>query len=448
MDIFNAIPVIGPFLGYLIPFFFVLMIVVFIHEYGHFIVGRWCGVEADAFSIGFGPEIAGWTDKRGTRWKLSIIPLGGYVKFRGDADAASARTDTVALDAMSDEERAGSFPAASLWRRTLIVAAGPVFNFILSIILFAGLAMSLGVAGDKPVVGYLEEDRGAERAGFQLGDRIAAIDGEPVEAFSDFARTARDSAGEVLQITVERDGEIIEIPYTYLPPVEVLSVHSSGAAARAGVEPGDLIRAVNGEPIRLFDELREAVEDAQGKALSLTVEREGRTLDLTMTPEMREIRDENGNIVTRSLIGIKHQATLGIGSPPDSAGPVEALKLGAEQTWGVLRTTVVFLYDLVGGREDVAELGGPIRIAEYSGMAAQAGFDRLITLTAILSASIGLINLFPIPVLDGGHLLFYAIEAVRGKPLNDRAQEIGLTIGFALIIMLMLFATYNDVIRL
>ena len=448
MSYIDQIPLVGPYLVYAIPFFFVLMIVVFIHEYGHFIVGRWCGVEADAFSIGFGPELFGWNDKRGTRWKLSLIPLGGYVKFRGDADAASARPDEAALSGMSTEERAGSFPAASLWRRALIVAAGPAFNFILSTIIFAGLALALGVAGNKPVVGYLAEDSRASEAGFQLEDRLVSVDGKPVAEFGDFSEIARDAVGKKLTVTVERDGKTQDIPYTYLPPVRVLTVRSDGAAMAAGIEEGDLIVAVEGKPIRLFTELREAVAASKGQPIILTVQRGDETLDLTMTPEMREIRDENGNIVTRYLIGIRHQASLGIGPPPEETGVVDAVTQGAAQTWGVVRMTMVFLYDLIGGREDVAELGGPLRIAEYSGQAAQAGFDRLITLTAILSASIGLINLFPIPVLDGGHLLFYAIEAVRGKPLNERAQEIGLTIGFALIIMLMLFATYNDVIRL
>lgn len=448
MSFIEQIPLIGPTLSYALPFLFVLMIVVFIHEYGHFIVARWCGVASDAFSIGFGPELMGWRDKRGTRWKLSLIPLGGYVKFRGDSDVASGRADETALQQMSEAERAGSFPDASLWRRTAIVAAGPAFNFVLSIVLFAGLALSLGVVGDKPVVGYLTQTGNATKAGFQMNDRLVSVDGKPVGSFADFSTMARDSIGDELTVVVERGGETIEIPYTYLPPVQVQTVRSGSAAANAGIEEGDLIVAVEGKPIRLFTELRDFVTSSEGRPLIVTVERGGETLDLTMSPELREIRDENNEIVTRYLIGITHMASIGIGAPTESTSILGALKTGVQQTWGVLSATVFFLYELIAGRGDVGELGGPIRIAEFSGEAAQAGFDTLIRLTAVLSASIGLINLFPIPVLDGGHLLFYAIEAVRGKPLNERAQEIGLTIGFALIIMLMLFATYNDVIRL
>lgn len=448
MSFLEQIPLIGPYLGYAIPFLIVLTIVVFVHEYGHFIVARWCGVASEAFSIGFGPELFGWRDKRGTRWKFSAIPLGGYVKFRGDTDAASTRPDTEALEAMTDQERAGAFPTASLPRRSAIVFAGPAFNFILSILLFAVLALSIGVSGERAEVGYLEKGGEAEKAGFQLGDKLLEIDGQAVGSFPEFHQEIRESIGEERIVKIERDGGVIEIPFTFQPPIAVQTVRSGSAAGRAGIEPGDLIVAVNGKPIRLFDELREAVTASEGAPVDLTLERDGKTLDVTATPEMREIRDENGNIVTRYLLGVTHTAFMGVGAPAESTGIIDALKIGVEQTWNILTMTVFFLYELIAGRGDVGELGGPLRIAEFSGQAAQAGLDSLIRLTAVLSASIGLINLFPIPVLDGGHLLFYAIEAVRGKPLNERAQEIGLTIGFALIVMLMLFATYNDVIRL
>ncbi|MCL4157862.1 UNVERIFIED_CONTAM: hypothetical protein GTU68_028733, partial [Idotea baltica] len=191
-------------MSYAIPFFIVLMIVVFVHEYGHYKVAQWCGVKSDAFSIGFGPEIFGWKDKRGTRWKLSLIPLGGYVKFRGDADVASGQADAEALEGMTAEEREGSFPAASLPRRMAIVAAGPIFNFLLAIFLFAAVAYVVGVAGNKPVVGEIVEGTSAETAGFKVGDKLVSVDGKPVESYVEFDRMMRAKQGEEASVIVER----------------------------------------------------------------------------------------------------------------------------------------------------------------------------------------------------------------------------------------------------
>ncbi len=448
MNFLEQIPVIGPAAYYIIPFFIVLMVVVFIHEYGHYKVAQWCGVKSDAFSIGFGPEIFGWQDKRGTRWKLSLIPLGGYVKFRGDADASSGSVDQEALAAMSDEERKGSFPAASLPRRAAIVAAGPVFNFILAAILFAGLAYSVGLPTDDPVIDGVEEGSAAESAGFKAGDRILSVDGNAVSGFGELNRAARSAGGQPVAVEVDRGDVTKVISFRFIPPIEVQTVRSDGAAAEAGIEPGDIIVSVSGEPIVLFDDLRNAIAASEGNPVPIKLNRDGKILEVTAKPELREIRDENNEIVTRYLLGVTHGSTLGIWPPLENASLLDAAQTGVERTYGVLSGTLFFLYELVAGRGDVGDLGGPIRIAEFSGEAANAGTSSLIGLMAVLSASIGLINLFPIPVLDGGHLLFYAIEAIRGKPMSERVQEIGLTIGFVIIIALMVFATYNDVIRL
>lgn len=448
MSFIEQIPFIGPIAYYIIPFFIVLMVVVFIHEYGHYKVAQWCGVHSDAFSIGFGPEIFGWKDKRGTRWKLSLIPLGGYVKFRGDADASSGSVDEAALSQMTAEEREGSFPSASLPRRAAIVAAGPIFNFILAALLFAGLAYSIGLPTDRPVIDDVAEGTAAETAGFQPGDRLLSVDGAEIAAFSELNRAARASNGEMVSVKVDRGGDVVTLPFTFVPPITVETVRTGGAAADAGIEPGDLIVSVSGKKILIFDDLRDAVTASEGKPIPIVLNREGETIEVTATPEMREMRDEHNNIVKRYLLGVTHSSSLGIWPPLESATLLEAAETGVKRTYGVLSATMFFLYELIAGRGDVGDLGGPIRIAEFSGQAAEQGTSSLIGLMAVLSASIGLINLFPIPVLDGGHLLFYAIEAVRGKPLNERAQEIGLRIGFALIISLMVFATYNDVIRL
>lgn len=364
-------------LSYIVPFLFVLTIVVFFHELGHFLVARWCGVRVRVFSIGFGSELAGFTDRRGTRWRIAAIPLGGYVKFLGDESAAST-PDREGMERMSAEERRHSFPTQPVPKRAAIVAAGPLANFILAVILFAGVFMIAGRPEIQPRVDAVEPDSAAAAAGFQPGDLVVAIDGERIDTFADIQRIVAVSAGETLTIVVAR---------------------------------------------------------------------EGREVTLSATPELRESRDVFGNTHRIGVLGLKRSA-----SPADVTvrhfGPLEALAEGTRETWGTITRTLDYLGKVVIGRESPDQLGGPIRVAQLSGEVASLGMAALVTLTAILSVSIGLINLFPIPLLDGGHLVFYAIEAVRGRPLSERAQEIGFRIGLALVLMLMLFATFNDITQI
>lgn len=364
------------FLSYLLPFLFVLTVVVFFHELGHFIVARWCKVKVLTFSIGFGKEIFGFHDKKGTRWRLSWIPLGGYVKFLGDEDAAST-PDQDAMKKMSEEELAGSFHAKPLASRAAVVVAGPIANFLLAIAIFAFMFTFVGQRQTLPIVDAVAKGSAAEQAGFKPGDRILSIDGEPIESFSEMQRIVSISAGQELSIYVDRAGS---------------------------------------------------------------------ELALKATPRKQETTDVFGNTIRRGLLGIHRSA-----SPEDwvlkKYDPLTAVWMGTKETYFVISRTLLYLYEVVIGRENADQLGGPLRIAQVSGQVATVGFFALINLAAILSVSIGLINLFPIPMLDGGHLLFYAIEAVRGRPLSDRSQEIGFRIGLALVLMLMIFATYNDVIH-
>lgn len=360
-----------------VSFLFVLTVVVFVHEMGHFLVGRWCGVGVNAFSIGFGPEIVGWTDRQGTRWKISAIPLGGYVKFAGDVNGASV-PDSQALGHMSASERAVSFHHKPVWKRAAVVAAGPIANFLLAIAIFASMTYFSGRQVLAPRVDIVQEGSAAQRAGFQAGDMILTIDGRRIESFSDMQRIVSSSAEDQLTIVVERDG---------------------------------------------------------------------REVTLIATPDRRE---------TTTPFGKQRIGLLGIQSSRDASalrrvtyGPVESLNMGVYETYFVVERTFNYLGKLVTGRESVDQLSGPIGIARVSGkMASLGGLGGLISLVAVLSVSIGLINLFPIPLLDGGHLLFYGIEAVRGRPLSERAQEIGFRIGLAVVVMLMLFATFNDVVHL
>lgn len=362
---------------YLPPFLLVLAVVIFVHEMGHFLVGRWCGVGVQAFSIGFGPELLGWTDKHGTRWKVCAIPLGGYVKFAGDLNVTST-PDAEELARMSEAERSESFHHKSVAQRAAIVAAGPAANFLMAILIFAGLAYFNGKQVLEPRVQAVIEGSAAEAAGFQPGDLVLAIDGRSIDGFSDLQRVVSSSAGDTLAFTVDRGGS---------------------------------------------------------------------RLTLVATP----VRTEQETPFGRHRVGL-----LGLQAANDatairriSYGPVEALGQGVYETYFVIDRTLDYLGKLVTGRESAEQLSGPIRIAQVSGdVANYSGLIGLISLMALLSVSIGFINLFPVPMLDGGHLMFYAIEAVRGRPLSDQAQEIGFRIGLALMLMLMLFVTWNDIVNL
>ncbi|MDO8534446.1 MAG: RIP metalloprotease RseP [Xanthobacteraceae bacterium] len=364
-------------LSYAIPFLFVLTVVVFFHELGHFWVARRCGVKIDAFSIGFGPELLGFNDWHGTRWKLSMIPLGGYVRFHGD-DSAASTPDQKALAAMSEQERRVSFFHQSVAKRAAIVAAGPIANFILAVLIFAAVFFAYGRQSTTARVDGIQPGSAAEAAGFAPGDLVVSIDGREIANFADMQRIV-------------------------------------------GVSPG--------------------------QALKIVVERKGSQVTLTATPLLREIKDHFGNVHRLGLLGIS-RSTTAADVVTEHFGPIQALRLGVEETWFVVERTLGYVAGIVVGRESADQLGGPIRIAQVSGQVASMGFAALLHLTAVLSVSIGLLNLFPVPLLDGGHLLFYAIETIRGRPLSERAQELGFRIGLALVLMLMIFATWNDILHL
>ena len=367
----------GGLASYLVPFLFVLTIVVFFHELGHFLVARWCGIKVLAFSIGFGPEIVGFYDRYGTRWKIAAVPLGGYVKFFGDDNAASV-PDHEAAAAMSEAEKAVSFVHKPVGPRAAVVAAGPIANFVLAIAIFAGVFMAVGKQTTSARVDAVQPASAAQAAGFQPGDLVLAIDGEKIASFSDMQRIVSISAGEPLNIEVERGG------------------------------------------------------------MHVTVK---------ATPQLRELKDNFGNVHRLGVLGISRSMAPG-DIKTEKVGPLRAVVMGAQETWFVVDRTLSYIGGVFSGREAADQLGGPIRIAQVSGEVASAGFVALIHLTAVLSISIGLLNLFPIPLLDGGHLLFYGIEAVRGRPLSERAQEVGFRIGLAIVVMLMIFATFNDILHL
>jgi regulator of sigma E protease len=360
-------------IGTIIPFLFVLTVVVFVHEMGHYLVGRWCGIGVKAFSIGFGPELVGFDDRHGTRWKLSAIPLGGYVKFVGDMNATST-PDAEEIEALSDDEKKVAFHTQPVWKRALTVFAGPAFNFLLTIAVFAVMFSIYGKFVSEPVVAEVRPDSPAAAAGFQPGDRFVSVDGTPVESFADVQRLVSGRTGDPIVFVLARNGDEVT---------------------------------------------------------------------LTATPELMEQTDALGNVVKIGVIGVV--------STPDTAQsrvvtftPVGAVTEAVVETGHIVVRTGQFLKRFVVGREDKCQLGGPIKIAKISGQAAKLGFEWLVQLVALLSVGIGVLNLLPIPPLDGGHLVFYGLEAIKGRPVSERAMEAVYRAGLFLVLAFMAFVFWND----
>ncbi|MBY6200101.1 RIP metalloprotease RseP [Maritalea mobilis] len=435
------IPDFGGFAFTLIAFIAALSIIVAIHEYGHYIVGRWSGIHAEVFSLGFGPVLFSRVDRRGTKWQVAALPFGGYVKFLGDSDAASGK-DAAAIDALDVDERRRSMHGAPLWARAATVAAGPVFNFILSIAIFASVLMIAGRPVEAPIVGT-PAALPAEMVTLDEGDRILSIEGEPVETLADVYTVARAlEPTPTVGYIVERGGDEVAVTASFpLLPI-VQSVTPQSAAIAAGIEEGDVIQAIDGVAVHAFSQLREAVDASAGDPLDLTVWRAGNTLDITLSPRRTDLPLADGGFETRWLIGI----TGGLIFDPvtERVGPGSALMAGAEQTIFVIRSSLSGLWHMITGAISSCNLQGPIGIAETSGAAASQGLDDFIWFIAVLSTAVGLLNLFPIPVLDGGHLVFHAYEAVAGKPPSDKALRIFMTAGLTLLLSLMLFALTND----
>ncbi|MGO9673749.1 MAG: RIP metalloprotease RseP [Methylocella sp.] len=360
----------------ILPFIFVLSLVVFFHEMGHFLVGRFCGVKVDAFSLGFGPELFAFVDRFGTRWRVGALPLGGYVKFHGDANGASM-TDTAAAAMMSREDRAVSFFAQNVWKRAAIVVAGPIANFILAIAIFTGIYCVNGIPIQQPLV-----------------DKVIA-----------------------------------------------------GSAAEAGgFQPGDLIVSINGDPIDSWEAMTRVVQRSSDTALTFDVDRQGKRIILVATPRRRDISTPFG--ATRAgVLGVETLGRPGTWRVQHD-GITRSFARAASDTWYVVARTGSYVGGLVMGREGADRLSGPIRIAEVSGDMAKIGIAALLNLAALLSISVGLLNLMPVPLLDGGHLFYYAVEVVRGRALDERTQALGFKVGLTLVAGLMVFSTYNDILRL
>ncbi|SMG29861.1 RIP metalloprotease RseP [Paracoccus sp. J56] len=429
----------GGFLWTAASFIVALSIIVTVHEYGHYIVARLSGIRAEVFSLGFGPRLVSRRDKRGTLWQIAAIPLGGYVRFLGDADAASA--GSVPVDPARTRQ---SLTGAPLWARFATVAAGPVFNFILAVLVFAGMAIWQGLPVDEVRVGRLHPTPPGVEMQLQTGDRVVAVDGAPVSDWRDLGRLAAElPARESHDWTVERDGTRITVSGPDPMPPLIAGVAPRSAAVAAGLKPGDVILAIDGAPVFRFDELREHVAKAGGRPVLLKVWREGAGVaDYTLAAREQDLPTEDG-YTRRWLIGVTGAGTY-FDPATRPAGLGEAAGIGVSRTWDIIASSVSGLWAMITGQIGSCNLGGAISIAETTAQAASAGGGNFIWWIAVLSAAIGFLNLMPVPMLDGGHLMFYLYEAVTRRRPSDRVMDILSALGLAAVLSLMVLGLTND----
>lgn len=379
MEIFSILTGFGgSAFQYVFGFISVLMVIVFVHEMGHFLVARWCNVRIDAFSIGFGKELWGFTDKQQTRWKICLIPLGGYVKFWGDSNEASFANKDKILASMSEEDKKTYFEIKPLWQKAAVVVAGPVANFIFAVAIFAIFLMSIG----QPFI---------------------------------------------------------------TPKVD--DVLAGSAAEAAGIESGDIISQINGNEINSFTDLQKHIMFNPDKQVSIIVKRNGDSISLNLTPKPFKFNDKYGNEQTIGRMGVTHTSSADE-RQFRTLSFTDATSSAVGEVWFIIKQTLITIKDLFVGRGDIKQLGGPVKIAQTSGQLASEGILPLVRLAALLSVGIGLFNLFPIPMLDGGHLTFYLIEALIGRPLPARYMEYAMRLGVTLLLGFFIFVTVNDIISI
>lgn len=445
-------------LSFVVPFVFVIGILILIHELGHFVVARWAGVGVERFSIGFGKVLLRWRGKE-TEYCLSAVPLGGYVKMMGEENPLEGGgSGTV--------DPAKSFSLKPLPARFLIVFAGPGMNFVLAVAIFAALYMIMGRPVLPSTLAPIREGGPAATAGLKTGDRVTAVDGIPVAHWDDLMSAVQASGGETRQITYVRDGREQRTALTPARikvrdifgdereawdigarpfPVKIGEVVPGEPASKAGLRVGDTVVALEGAQVLSFDELAEQIQKRAGKPTELTIERDGRTLTVTVVPQAVRDRGPSGQEVEIGRIGIKPvPVTLAF----VRSNPIAAVGQGVLKTWDVTVVTTVGLWKIVTRRLSASNIGGPIQIAQVAGEQAKQGLANLAFFTAAISVNLAVLNLLPVPMLDGGHLFFFVIEAIRGRPLSLRKREVAQQVGFFLLLLLMVFAVYNDLARL
>ena len=443
-----------------VSFVVVIGILILIHEFGHFAVARLTGVGVERFSIGFGPVLFRWRGKE-TEYCLSLVPMGGYVKMVGEENPLEGGGAMI-----SDPAKA--FATKPLWARFLIVFAGPGMNFVLAAVIFAVVFATVGRPVWPAVVGRVAEESAAAAAGLQSGDVVLRVDGQPVAHWEDLDRLVAASDGRPLRLTVRRAGDEKTVVLTprrsvtrdpiFKEPREVWDVGAgpqltpqinavspASPAARAGIEVGDAVLAVAGEPVFTPEDLVQAIQKRPGQTFELTVERGGRRETLRVTAEGKADKSAAGEDVQVGRIGVSI-VTRTVSYEPYS--PLAAAWYGSVRTWDMTVVTVKGLWKIVSRQIDSSNIGGPLQIASEAGRQAKEGLGSLALFTAIISVNLAVLNLLPVPMLDGGHLLFFLIEAVRGRPLSLKKREAAQQLGFVLLILLMVYALYNDLVRI
>jgi len=448
LDLASFLPQISGFAFTIVSFVAVISIIVAVHEYGHYIVGRWSGIHAEVFSLGFGPVLCSRVDRHGTRWQIALLPFGGFVKFLGDANAASGK-DADAMAEIDPAQLRRTMHGAPLWARAATVAAGPVFNFVLSAVIFTVLILSSGAARDPLTVGQVIDLPAAstgEVYGLQAGDEILAVEGIKVPSLANGEAWTRFTDAipmqEVLGYRVLRDGVEQEVAGPVLSPTLVRFVAPRSAASDINLQPGDVITAIDGAPVYEFSQLREAVEGGNGAPLVLNIWRNGAEFEETLTPRRTDEPQPDGGFEVKWRIGIG--GGMAFDPATETVGVGTAIGSGVAQVGNVIQMSLSGLGHMILGNISTCNLSGPIGIAETSGAVASQGIDSFFRLVALISAGIGMLNLFPIPALDGGHLVFYAYEAVAGRPPRDRVMQVLMTVGIALVLSMMVFSLSND----
>lgn len=426
----------GDSLTSILAFIFVLSIIIFVHEFGHYIVARWCGIHSDVFSLGFGPVIWSRHSKSGTRWQIAAIPLGGYVRFRGDTDPSSLQTHTTKDDP-------SYFMNASLWARTLTVLAGPFSNFIFSIVIFSSLVMFWGVARDDFIVGKpfdLPNNIGEIRE----GDEILSINGIALADYGTIEEKTALQPHKFFTYQILRDGQSLEIQGPALFPARIDGLQPRSAAVKAGLKEGDVFLELNEQPLLHFSDIGRILRETGDRPLKALIWRNGEIIEKTLIPLRRDFPKADGGFESRFMIGISGNVFF---KPlVRSAGIIEAMRLGVEQTWTIILQSIIGIKSLIVGDIERCNLQGFIGIAKTSGDFVEIGMAEFIGFIAILSTAIGLMNLFPIPVLDGGHLVLYSYEAIVRKKPSARVVQWLFLVGLGFLIALMLFALTNDIV--
>lgn len=460
-------------LYYVIPFVILLGILVFVHEFGHFIMARLLGVKVVAFSIGFGKELWSHTDKKGTCWKISAIPLGGYCQFLGDADASSS-TASKSLSKLSKKEKAAAFPLQKTWKKLAIVVAGPLFNYLLAILIFIGIFFAYGRMIHPSVVGDVIEGSAAAEAGIIPGDEILSVNGKPTPDFQtlsneimlsetdeaklevkrplnmsmrtetvSYCECGEGKSGQMIgvrSIQAERDEETGELSRV---PVIIDEVMSNSPAERAGLIKGDILESINGENLTYFDELKKYVDEHNDQELQI---KGRRMLDLTVMLKDTSYEDGTGVKTKRRMLGVKSTPELSVS---EKLGFIDSVKAGFEETYNITAMTLRGVWQMITGQRGGQDVGGIIRIAEMSGdVSKTGGIIGFIYFMGLLSVNLGLINLFPIPVLDGGNIVIFLIEMIIGRDLKENVKDYIFKFGLLIILAIMLLATWNDILHL